>query len=185
MVETVLLLSGPLAVGKTSVRDRLLAAYGFSNIRSSDYLRALATGNAGALARLDLQELGDKLDRETEYKWLLDDVAKPLLAANPDVTRWLVDAVRKRRQVEHFRDAFGQAVIHVHLDAADDVLAQRYEARARRSGSYLPGAYAAAIAHDNEKQSRALKQLADLVVRTDVNSQEEVVATVMTALAHR
>jgi predicted kinase len=180
MVETILLLSGPLAVGKTCVRDRLVAAHGYTNIRSSDYLRELAAKDDGASDRLGLQELGDRLDRETDHKWLLDDVAKPLIASRPDVTRWLVDAVRKRRQVEHFRCAFGVAVMHVHLEAEEDVLRQRYESRADKTGS--TGNYAEAIDHDNEKQARGLKQLADCVISTDLHSPDEVVEKVLKAL---
>ena len=185
MVDTVLLLSGPLAVGKTSLRDLLLADHSFHHIRSSEYLRALATAQQLSTDRLGLQEIGDRLDRETDYKWLLTEVAEPLLSAQPDVERWLVDAVRKKRQVEHFRNRFGASIVHIHLDAAEEVLKQRYEFRARHLGNYVPGAYELAIAHDNEQQSRALINVADIVIRTDISSPSSVVQEALAGIRSR
>ena len=60
--------------------------------------------------RLILQDLGDSLDVATDYRWLIDDFARPAIELNPDQGRWIVDAVRKTRQIQHFREAFGDAV---------------------------------------------------------------------------
>src|ERR1700734_1788532 len=79
--------------------------------------------------RSELQNLGDDLDAKTDFRWLLDDVALPGFRSNPTIENWLVDAVRKSRQIEHFRDTFGEAVVHVHLTAPEIALRTRYEAR--------------------------------------------------------
>lgn len=170
-----LLLSGPLAVGKTTVREMLERDYGFSNVRSSEYLRARAAEKGLAPDRLNLQELGDGLDASTDYKWLLDDVARPLFTANPGAKYWLVDAVRKKRQIEHFRAAFGGSVIHAHLTAPEEVLRGRYEERLLAKGESVEGAYERAIDHDNERSARALVEVADIVVDTHLFPEQEVV----------
>lgn len=91
-------------------------------------------------------------------------MAAPAVAASPDVRRWLFDAVRKYRQVEHFRAAYGASVFHLHLDAPEEVLRARYERRLAAEGEPVEGAYDRTIAHDNELQSRALIHIADAVV---------------------
>lgn len=157
-MEMLVLLSGPIAVGKTSVRQELLAAHGFEHVRSSAYLKELAQTEG----RTSLQDLGDRLDEETDYRWLLDSVARPGFMALPGQQRWLVDAVRKKRQVEHFRDAYGPLVLHVHLTAPEEILKQRYASRLSTSGDQPE--YAIAIEHENETASRRLIDIADLVL---------------------
>ena len=125
-LEFLVLLSGPLAVGKTTLREQLVLEHDFDYVRSGRYLLDLAEREALDGRRRGLQDLGDELDRKTDFKWLLEDVAMPGFQANPERSRWLVDAVRKPKQVKHFRNAFGTAVLHVHLTATEDVLKTRY-----------------------------------------------------------
>lgn len=166
-LEMLVLLSGPVAVGKTTLRQALMASHGFEQVRSSAYLKQLAEQRSLAGERTGLQDLGDELDRLTDYRWLLDEVAKPGLAALPEQRRWLVDAVRKHRQVEHFRAAYGDAVLHVHLNASEEVLRRRYAERRDAT------TYDAAIRHDNEIASRSLIEIADFVIDTGSTSAEE------------
>lgn len=165
-IEMLVLLSGPIAVGKTSVRQELVSAHQFDYVRSSAYLKDLASTQDRTLRdqRTELQQLGDQLDLETDYKWVLDRVAYPGFLAYPMQKRWLVDAVRKKRQVEHFREAFGPRVFHVHLTAAEEVLRQRYEHRLAKEEDAI--SYDRAIDHDNERASRSLINCADLVLDT-------------------
>jgi len=180
--DIVLLLSGPVSVGKTTLRDSLMAAYGFGAIRSSAYLRELAAKQAGGTRRLDLQELGDRLDDQTDYRWVVDAVAVPAMTAEPAIGRWLFDAVRKKRQVEHFRAAFGHTVFHLHLNAPEAVLRERYEQRLLAQGQPVSGAYDSAVAHDNELQSRALIHLADATVQTYPGTNDEVLSHTVAAI---
>jgi len=183
--EVVLLLSGPVSVGKTTLRDLLIARHSFGSIRSSGYLRELATKQNTGSGRLDLQELGDGLDRQTDFRWVLDDVALPAMAASPQTKRWLFDAVRKKRQVEHFRERFGEAIFHLHLDAPEEVLRERYEQRLRDGGEPIQGAYDLAVAHENELESRSLIDLADDVVETHPANDNEVLLATLIALADK
>jgi hypothetical protein len=182
-IETLVLLSGPLAVGKTAVRDELVTAHGFDYVRSGRYLLRKAECEALDVRRRGLQDLGDELDRRTDYRWLLDDVAVPGFESNPNIHRWIVDAVRKTRQIEHFRNAFGDTVFHAHLTAPEDVLEARYLARQAGTGDDAdPTTYKAAVSHENEVASRKLITFADLVVDVSLIGPAAAALKIMTAL---
>ncbi|MBR8300435.1 AAA family ATPase [Burkholderia multivorans] len=159
------LLSGPLAVGKTTLRDYLVGTHAFDYVRSSAFLLNKARREGIPADRRGLQELGDRLDAETDFRWIVDGVALPSLSASPSKTRWLVDAVRKPKQVEHFKALEDVNVVHVHLTAPEDILRKRYEATLAGSTVGLSAAsYEAAISHPNEVAARSLIQIADIVV---------------------
>jgi predicted kinase len=179
-IEMLVLLSGPVAVGKTTLRQLLLKEHGFEYVRSSAYLIELAVQRGDDASRSGLQELGDGLDEVTDYKWVLDAVAVPTMSAYPEHKRWLVDAVRKERQVEHFRAEFGSAVLHVHLTAPEMVLRQRYEGRANAfEAAANTTTYDVAIAHSNEVAARSLISLADAVIDTEMTTPQEAAALVL------
>lgn len=172
----IVLLSGPFKVGKSTVTGELIHQFGYLKISSSDYLRSLSPGAEQldiAEARLLLQETGDELDRQTNFRWVVDPVATSAIAGTPDASNWLFDAVRKRRQVEHFRESFGRAVMHVHLTAPDDVLRSR--------SGLTEAAYNTAIAHPNEISARSLGDIADRVFDTTLLTAYEIAT--QTALA--
>ena len=163
-MNRLLLLSGPVAVGKSGVANALIRDHGFASIKSSAYLRAQAVSDGLTESRTNLQKTGDRLDDETDFKWLIDDVAIPAIAANQDNTRWLLDSVRKRRQVAHFRNHFGKSVFHVHLIAPEPIIEARYNDRLLAGDEAGNVAYATAIAHTNELSSRSLIDIADFLV---------------------
>jgi adenylosuccinate synthase len=157
-----------LAVGKTAVRLKLVSKHAFAYLRSSEYLRELAKAKGLTPDRLVLQNLGDDLDVATDYRWLIDDVARPSIERSPRQSRWIVDAVRKTRQIEHFRDAFRDAVRHIHFTASEEVLRARYKARQQEQGSGADMTpYEAAIDHDNERAARGLIECADVVINLE------------------
>lgn len=166
----ILLISGPLAVGKTSIREALTAQHGYVAIQSSPYLKALAAQRGIAVERTNLQRLGDALDLETQYSWLVKDVTLPQIAAQPEQYLWVVDSVRKKEQVSLFRERFGSAITHVHFLCAESVLKKRYEARSRQEDA-MP--YEEAINHPNEVSSRSLSQIADRVVDLEALTSEK------------
>lgn len=172
----IVLLSGPFKVGKSTVTGELVQRFGYLKISSSDYLRSLTPGVEQldiAQARLRLQQTGDELDRQTDFRWVVDPVAASAVANAPANSAWLFDAVRKRRQVEHFRAKFGSAVMHVHLTAPDDVL--------RTRSGLTEMAYSTAIAHSNEVNSRSLIDMADRVFDTTFHTAHEIATQVAQA----
>ena len=176
----ILLLSGPVAVGKSTLATKLVEDHGFRTIRSGNHLRSVAAQSGSDTTRRDLQELGDSLDLSTDYLWLIDDVASPQIEAAPDHAHWLLDSVRKERQVEHFRSRFPH-VVHVHLTATEEVLRARYDARLAAGGEYEGSTpYDVAIGHPNEVASRGLLRIADHVVDSTGDSIVEAVLTRIT-----
>lgn len=164
-----LLLSGPVAVGKSSVAAALIEEFGFKTIKTSAYLIDLANQRRIESTRTELQKLGDSLDEQTDYRWVVDNVAIPALAQSPSSNLWLFDSVRKCRQVQHFRERFGHQVLHVHLVASEAVLEQRYAARLTARRDYSGNTpYQVAVAHPNEVSARHLVQIADRTI--DVSS---------------
>jgi len=166
-VEKLLLLSGAIGSGKTEVAKELIRAFQFVKIASSGYLTSLIPPDElkeRDERRRQLQELGDRLDVETGYRWIVDPVAIQAIQGTPSTENWLIDAVRKKRQVELFRERFGSVVRHVHLTASEEVLRSRYAEKG--------GDYDAAIAHPNEVNARSLQKLADLVLDTSAAKAE-------------
>jgi adenylate kinase family enzyme len=130
-VEKILLLilSGAIGAGKTSVAKALMASFAFQKISISDYLISqIPNGELrkGDERRQQLQELGDCIDRETDYRWVVDPVAVQAIAQASLVESWLIDAVRRKRQVEHFRNQFDPKVRHIHLTAPEEGLRARH-----------------------------------------------------------
>jgi len=166
----ILLLSGPFRVGKSTLADALIDEQGFRKISSGGYLRSLLeNGDSGD--RATLQELGDRLDTETDYRWLIDPLARRTISESPDQSRWLIDAVRKARQVEHFRAEFSGAVRHVHLSADEPILQSRYTEGL--------DAYRRDLAHPNEQSSRSLGVIADLTVDMTLPQLDEVKSEIL------
>lgn len=170
-MQHLVLLSGPLAVGKSTLTSNLIESHGFMKIASSGYLKEAAARMSISIDRTALQEIGDRLDLETDYFWIVENVAKPSFDAMPAQDKWLVDSVRKKRQVDHFRSTFGDAVLHVHLTAPEDELQRRFEHRLSTS-NHNEGfvTYDGAIAHANERAARKLLDIADLVL--DVTTRD-------------
>jgi adenylosuccinate synthase len=176
MKKSLLLLSGPIAVGKTAVRDELVANHRFDYVRSGRYLTEMANKRSLTVGRTSLQDLGDQLDEETDFHWLLDDVIVPALNEKFDVDRWIVDAVRKPEQVRHIRQMAGDPVVlHIHLTAPEPVLERRYETRRAMQPQNLDSIpYHVAVKHPNETISRGLYQIADEVYDTELIGPREI-----------
>lgn len=166
----ILLLSGPFRVGKSTLADLLIAQHGFRKISSGGYLRSLLDGE-GAEHRPSLQGLGDRLDAQTDYRWLIDPLAKGAIDASPEHARWLIDAVRKPRQVEHFRAEFPSAVRHIHLTADEALLQSRYTEGL--------DAYRRDLAHPNEQSSRSLGAIADLTIDMSAPRLDDVIPSML------
>jgi adenylosuccinate synthase len=159
-----------MASGKTSVSAALQEHFDFSSISSSAFLKAKLISQGEAPDRQKLQELGDSLDKSTDFSWVIDSVASPAIEARSDVDNWLLDAVRKSRQVELFRLNYGSAVMHVHVEAPEVVLQERYAAR----GPNHLAEYKLNVQHPNEFSARSLGNLADKVFDTETLSVLEI-----------
>lgn len=161
----ILLFSGPAAVGKSTICRMLEAKHSFIPIKSSSYLKEIANSTSRTITREVLQEIGDRLDLETDYSWLINSVAKQQMAALKNHRTWYVDSVRKPKQVQLFRREYSTDIVHIHITASEAVLRMRFETRHRDDPtSDYEKDYDQHILHPNEISSRKLVKIADLVV---------------------
>lgn len=179
-MKRLLLLSGPVAVGKSAVANQLIEQHNFEKISSGQYLKSLAEKQCKGTSRVALQSLGDSLDESTCYRWLIDEIVKVRTAAAPEHEAWLFDSVRKRRQVVNFKDVYGHLTFHVHLNAPEEILQQRYEARLADGGEYAGNTpYSVAKSHPNEVEACSLIEVADAIVDLSKMLPEKAAAEIL------
>ena len=121
-VKHVVLLSGPIASGKTTLARLLVNRFGFCFVSTRELL------SNGVGDRRSLQAAGASLDDSTGGRWLRDALFSLRERRNSEVS-FVVDSVRTLDQIRWVREAFGDSVAHVHLTAAEGVLSSRYGSR--------------------------------------------------------
>lgn len=168
-MKTLLLLSGPVASGKTEIAKHLIQHHSFKEFKSSAFLKELAAKENIEPTRFNLQEIGDNLDTQTDYFWIVEQAIRSLEEA-PENKLWLIDSVRKKRQIEHFRNAENAKVIHAHVYAPESILETRYKLR---QSSHNIAEYENAIQHTNEISARALFSVAELLLDTSTLSPQQ------------
>lgn len=176
-MKRILLFSGPMASGKSSISQFLQENYGFAAISSGTFLREQLVVRGKPIDRHHLQELGDALDAATDFSWIIESVARPSIDAQPHVDNWILDAVRKPRQIELFRLNYAESIRHVHVVAPESVLQHRYAER----GVGLLAQYHASVSHPNEQSARLLATRADKVVDTDELTLVEIANQILKA----
>jgi adenylosuccinate synthase len=123
-MSNVVLISGPISVGKSALVNEFEKRFGARRISTRQLLlQRNPQGDREALIKLGLE-----LDESTSGRWVLDeflDVARGDLEGQI----WLIDAVRTLDQVQHFRQQLPGKVFHVHLTAPIGVLRKRYVER--------------------------------------------------------
>ena len=118
----VVLVSGPIASGKTTLCRLLAQRLGFCVLSTRELLAQ------GAPNRVALQAAGASLDESTGGRWVLDGLLQ-MQKLRPDSALFAVDAVRTLDQIRRVRYALGESVVHVHLTATREILSNRYESR--------------------------------------------------------
>jgi len=171
-MSKIVLVSGHICSGKSQLAKNLVDQFGFLRLKTSDVVRAFAEKEGLGTDRESLQDLGDRLDKETKGSWVLEAVQKQL--AKKDGLDVIVDAVRISAQVEKFRAAFGPAVVHVHLWASEGTLQKRFEAR-KQQGRELDSAmtYQRANLNKTEKEVDYLEREADVSVDTERSDTDD------------
>lgn len=176
MDRTIVLLSGPIASGKTTLGDALIERHRFLRVKTRELLAAIIGNHAG---RLDLQEAGDQLDRRTKGSWIASALARQL-AGNSIGARILIDSVRIPEQIDAIRRSFGNRVVHVHLTAPPKILKSRFLGRAGAIGEART--YAQAKQNITESSVERLADIADIVIDTSSSLPADVVARVASHL---
>jgi adenylosuccinate synthase len=172
--KLIVLLSGEIGVGKSSLCENLKQRFGFATLKSKEALRQIGLENQHRIkeGRGGLQKFGENLDKETSGSWLRDFFQKDILQYNAVV----VDAVRILEQIDSFRQAYGQSVIHIHLMSSPEELQKRFVKRNEISSSEekLIELYKKVKNDRTEKQVPSLLGKADLVINSERSKEEDV-----------
>ena len=172
MARRIIVLSGPVAVGKTELANALVARFGAIRISTRRLIQQRLDSD-DVPSRDDLQRHGDRLDRTTSHRWLSESIAQEAAELSPDAVI-VVDSIRKQRQVDRLRDGFGRRVVHIHLTGSEDELARRYDERRKRRDVREFATYAEVRANQTERQVGRLARHADVVINTDFSEAEDV-----------
>jgi len=179
----VLVLSGPVGSGKSTLAQSLAARFGVDCVRTQDLMADAGArlGRAVELERRALQEFGDRLDRETNEKWVAEGVAELLAQGRLHGELVVIDAIRTLRQVEALRRAFPARVTHIHVHAPSTVLSERYLDRTD-SGIAELASYEQVAANLTEANVSNLAEDADVSIDTSRSSPRDVLARAVAAL---
>ncbi len=185
MPKLIVLISGPISSGKSSLAQHLAGRYGASVLKTKQVIIELAgkkPGRAVAADRRALQRFGRQLDAKTSGGWVKQALSRHIAAlegAGEAIV--VVDAARILGQIRSIRQAYGFAVKHVHLEASPAALAKRYAAR-RASGAGEPRTYREAARDPTESRVGSLRISADLVIDTERCTEDDVLAKAATFL---
>lgn len=171
MARVVVVLSGPVSAGKTTLASRLHDRFGAIHLKTSVLLEALAGGRIPA-ERGAMQRFGARLDKQTDGKWVAEDLV-PRITDLPEDAVVVVDAARIASQIDALRAGLPRQVVHVHLTAPEDVLERRYSKRPKTRFKERK-TYKEVLANPTERRVPKLKDDADVVIDTGKNTRKDV-----------
>jgi adenylosuccinate synthase len=162
-------ISGPVGVGKTDFCKEIESRFGAIRLSTSRLLLDRGASNN----RRELQLAGEHLDRETDGKWVADDVLRRAQTISEDGIL-VVDSARIREQIGHLRSAFGPIVVHVHLTASIETLRHRYLNRDPKFREF--STYDELRENTTEANIEQLGVIADARIITDRSDPKSIVA---------
>lgn len=177
----IVLLSGPICSGKSSLAHLLKQRHQAEIVKTRDLIRTLkptVKEERGAL-----QRAGEALDRQDGGKWVSTALARFIeerQSSSGSGQLFVVDSVRIISQVNALRDAFGSSIYHIHLTASDEELARRYTERHGRTQEF--SSYLEVRQSKTERGIEKLAPLADTFVETDRCTDEAVLVRATAAL---
>lgn len=160
-MRLLIVISGPVGVGKTSFGNQLIDHYGVVRVSTRAWMQA---NRDVPNDRRALQLAGEGLDRETGGGWVAEAVAEAE-ASNGDSAVLLLDSARIVGQIDALRKRWGDKVKHMHLHASDTELERRYLARPLELKEFPT--YAQVRENATEASVGELCKIADLVLDTD------------------
>jgi len=179
MPARVILLSGPISAGKTTLATGLADRYGAHVVKTGQLVRERFPRLRET--RGSLQRAGEELDVETQHKWVAQDVVRIVSSLDEDAVV-AVDAVRTAGQITAFREAFGARVVHIYLTAPLEVLGKRYKARGGPLREFAD--YSRARRDRTERDVGTLADIADILVNTERSSQDDVLVRAAAQLGY-
>lgn len=175
MSRRVVLLSGHIASGKSSLATSLAGRYGARIVKTRELLERTAAEQGRTEVsggdRKSLQDLGEQLDAETGGDWIGVAVSRMLTELDEDALL-VVDSVRMQGQIDSVRAAVSGRVDHVHLQATRDVLSSRFAKRDDKDVRF--GTYEETQANATEAAVDDLARDADITIETDRCDEDDV-----------
>lgn len=170
MLSQIIILSGAIGVGKSTLAAGLAESLSCAKILSS---RLVLTELLASTADREAQrQIGDQLDASTRGRWLADEAAI-MVDKSPRPSTLVIDAVRTVDQVAALRSSFAVPVHHIHLNAGLGVLKKRFEARrSLRAGE--SASFEDTRNNATEVGAEALVSIADVVFDTSSMSESDV-----------
>ena len=155
------LVSGPVAAGKTSLVRELERGYGFDRFGTREFI--LTRLPKTELTRAALQAAGDQLDAETNGRWVADGLVARMRESNVP-QRFAVDSVRISSQVDAVRAITFITAYHVHVTASLAMLADRYQQK--ETDLEELASYDDVRKHPTEEGVEEMAKRADLTIDT-------------------
>jgi adenylosuccinate synthase len=171
--KKIIVLSGRICAGKSTLATALVQQFAAHPLKTRDLIAEASKGKLEA-ERGALQAYGDLLDRRTKGEWVASALTR-LVENLPVDALVVVDAVRRIEQVHAIRRAYGSRVVHVHVHAEPQVLAERYRRKQRLEKFREFSSYELASNNATEKRVSRLSRSADVVIATDRCRHEDVV----------
>ncbi|HXW59388.1 MAG TPA: adenylosuccinate synthetase [Solirubrobacteraceae bacterium] len=171
MARVVVVLTGPVSAGKTTLAKRLVERYSATHYKTSELLEQLSGGQV-ARERTAMQEFGEKLDRGTDGAWVADNLVPEINALGPDAIA-VIDATRIPEQITALRNGLPRQVVHIHLKATQRELERRYRRRPK-TRFQEKGSYAEVLENETERRVEELADDADVVIDTESNTELDV-----------
>jgi adenylosuccinate synthase len=186
MPRKIVLVSGSVASGKSTLVERLRRHFDVHVVKTKHVIRQIAAKKLDReleAERRAMQKFGDRLDRETKGQWVRDALRRTLsqLGPNERDAVAVVDAVRIPLQIARIRESYGHVVVHIHLRAPEGVLEARYK---ERDSGLKELASLSALSEGNKTEARInnLERIADIVIDTERSSRDDVLVRAAAAL---
>jgi adenylosuccinate synthase len=181
--KIILVLSGEISSGKTTLAKKLKEDFDFKHCATSVKLQLLAEKKFKGKKhdRKNLQELGEKLDSDTNGEWVLKYFQQMFSGDFSDHSYYVVDACRTIDQIKSLRGAYSYNIYHIHLIASPESLETRYHNRDEvysLSKDEIRKKYLEYKSNPTERQVNTLASEADLVIDSDRCNQQDVLIRV-------
>lgn len=165
MLKKIILLSGPICSGKTTLLAQLGNFFSCAVFKTSKCLR-LKKKRPNA-SRGELQKYGEYLDKRTKGKWIIEYLEPFINELPPDHNSVVVvDSVRAKGQIDEIRASYGPLVFHFHLTAPHDILKNRYKNLIEKNTYYEFNSFEDSQLNRTEKNIDKLIDFADVLIDT-------------------
>jgi len=182
MKQKIILISGRICTWKSKLANKLDVKRGQYRISTSSILKEIANKDGDPTDRKSLQKLGDRFDIDTDYKWVFDAVSNEA-SKNSDVKCFVVDHIRHKEQLLHFRKQNNFEIVHVHLFADPAFLESEFKRRSKGTPQSERETYASADPlYGNEADILWFKKDADVRLNVTHTDAEDTFVRVCAAL---